>query len=88
MANTSLEQLRSEIDRLDDRLLELLNQRAGLARRIGRLKEESGRDVYDPGREALVLARLGAASSVLPPHSVREIFEAVIRACRGLQEKN
>ena len=86
MNNASLEQLRSEINRLDDRLLELLNQRGQLALSIGRLKEEDDRAVFDPGREAWVLARLSGAASVLPPDSVREIFEAIIRACRSLQE--
>ena len=54
-----IEKLRSEIDRLDDNLLGLLNERARAAIKVG--GEKAGRDanvVYRPEREAQILQRL------------------------------
>ena len=42
--------LRVEIDALDDQLLDLLNRRAALARRVGELK--GGAPAYRPERES------------------------------------
>jgi chorismate mutase / prephenate dehydratase len=51
-----LKKLREQIDRLDDELLKLANQRAALAQQIGHVKEDGV--VLRPGREAQVLQRL------------------------------
>ena len=39
---SELPKLRAEIDRLDDELLRLLNERAGVSRRIGETKDGQG----------------------------------------------
>ncbi|MDR1044850.1 MAG: chorismate mutase [Candidatus Adiutrix sp.] len=88
MTEPRLDQLRSEIDRLDRRMLELLKQRAALALAIGRLKKAAGRPVLDPTREAEILARLGRQARPLSPEAVQNIFKAVIQACRRLEEKD
>ncbi len=54
-----LKQLREQIDKLDDELLKLANQRAALAQQIGHLKEDGV--VLRPEREAQVLLRLQRA---------------------------
>lgn len=56
--NKSLEKLRNDIDQLDDRIVELLNQRAGLAVEIGKIKQLSGEALYVPSRERDVLNRM------------------------------
>jgi chorismate mutase/prephenate dehydratase len=50
-----LNQYREQIDRLDDELLRLLNQRAALAQQIGHLKDNEA--VLRPEREAQVVRR-------------------------------
>jgi len=80
-----LEKLRQEIDRLDDELLRLLNQRAALAREIGGLKQ--GAPAYRPEREAEILRRVSAASAgPLSAQRVAAVFREVISACRALEE--
>ena len=39
-----------EIDRLDNELLRIFNERAALALTIGEIKKEQGMAVYDPER--------------------------------------
>jgi chorismate mutase len=43
----TIDDIRSEIDRLDDKLLKIFNHRADLALKIGAIKKESGLAVYD-----------------------------------------
>lgn len=80
-----LEQLRAQIDALDERLLQLLNERAKLAQAVGHVK--GGGVVYRPEREAQVLRRLIEANAgPLPKDAVRLLFQEVMSACRALEQ--
>src|SRR5258708_23229677 len=77
--------LRPETDAVDDELLQLTNRRAGLAGRIGSLKQ--GAPAYRPERETQILRRVAEASAgPLAPERVTAVFREVISACRGLEE--
>jgi len=77
--------LRGEIDALDGRLLETLNQRAALARRIGGLK--AGAPAYRPEREAQILRRMAAANrGPLGNERIAAVFREVISSCRALEQ--
>ena len=81
----SIESLRGRIDAVDDRILALVNERAGLAARIGELK--GGAAVYRPEREAQVLRRLRTANTgPLPGEAVDRLFTEVISACRAVED--
>ena len=54
----SLEKLRLEIDNIDSRLLELLNERAQKVLEIASEKQTEGRSYYDPSREKRILQQL------------------------------
>jgi len=80
-----IDKLRREIDAVDDELLQLINRRAGLAGRIGSLKQ--GAPAYRPERETQILRRVAEASAgPLAPERVTAVFREVISACRGLEE--
>ena len=80
-----IETLRREIDRLDDELLRLLNERAALAQRIGGLKQ--GAPAYRPEREAEILRRVAEAGrGPLSAQRVAGVFREIISACRALEE--
>lgn len=79
-----LGKLRERIDRLDDEILKLVNQRAAVAREIGHMKNGLA---YRPEREAQVLERLrGGNPGPLPGESVTRLFVEIISACRALEE--
>ncbi len=81
-----IEKLRREIDGLDDELLKLINRRAGLAGRIGALKQGAA-SAYRPERESQILKRItGANGGPLSAERVAGVFREVISACRGLEE--
>jgi chorismate mutase/prephenate dehydratase len=79
-----LRQFRAKIDRIDDELLKLFNQRAELAQQIGHAKK--GGVVLRPEREAQVLQRLAAANQgPLSAQSVSTLFTEVMSHCRALE---
>ncbi len=74
----TLSDYRARIDELDRRMVELLNERAEVVQRIGRLKRASGQPVSMPGREREVLRNAMAGARALPAPSVRRIYERIL----------
>jgi chorismate mutase len=76
---------RLEIDRLDNELLRLLNERARIACELGAIKIASGLPAYDGRRERQVLARMCAANhGPLAAESVANIFRRIILETRRI----
>ena len=85
MAKT-LAQLRTAIDAVDQQLLALLNQRAGLAHEVGEIKKVEGSPVYRPEREAQVILGLQNANpGPLKPANIATIWREIMSACRALE---
>jgi len=81
-----IETLRARIDAIDARLVALLNERAACALAIGHLKEQAGLPIYQPAREAEVLARVGAANGgPLDTEAIVRLFERIIDEARRLE---
>lgn len=86
-ASPQLREARSNIDKLDEQLLNLLARRVAMARRAGSAKAELGHGVRDPQREAILLdtRRAHAVSLGMDPDSVEDIFQAILRFSRSAQ---
>ena len=83
----TLDQLRETIDRVDDRILESLRERAELVEQVGKLKDKSGESYYAPEREEALLQRLVAANrSRLPESSLRAIYREILSSMRALEQ--
>jgi chorismate mutase/prephenate dehydratase len=83
----TLQELRAAIDGVDDRVLELLRERAALVGAVGRLKDQSGEPYYAPEREEALLRRLVSANrSPLPEPAVRAIYREILSAMRSLEQ--
>jgi chorismate mutase len=82
----SIEELRGRIDVIDDQLVRLLNVRVACAVEVGRLKHEAGLPIYQPEREAQVLASVRRSatdlSGPLTADAVVRIFERIIDEAR------
>ncbi len=82
----NIDEIRIEIDRLDDELLRIFNDRAALALKIGEIKKERGIPVYDPGREKRIFDRMQAANpGPLENSAIVRLFERVIDESRRLE---
>jgi chorismate mutase / prephenate dehydratase len=83
MSANDLERLRSEIDRLNETILENLNERAKLARAVGMLKAGQA---YRPEREAQVLRRVKDLNrGPLSDETVALLFREIMSACLALE---
>lgn len=83
----TLEDLRAAVDGIDDRILDLLGERADLVQQIGRLKEKTGTSYYAPEREEALLRRLVATNrSRLPESSIRAIYREILSSMRALEQ--
>jgi len=82
-----LRKLRRRIDVLDRRIVKLLNDRADLARQVGRVKSEAGRRaIRDPEREREVLLRVSMANTGPTPQAdLLAIFKRLFAVARGLE---
>jgi chorismate mutase len=81
-----LESLRKRIDELDEQLVRLLSARAACALEIGRVKKTAGLDVYQPSREAEVLAHVQVLNrGPLDNGAIKRLFERVIDEARRLE---
>jgi chorismate mutase len=81
-----LDDLRRRIDALDEQLVRLLSARAACALEIGRVKRASGLPVYQPDREADVLAHVQQINhGPLDDGAIRRLFERVIDEARRLE---
>jgi chorismate mutase / prephenate dehydratase len=83
---TELAKLRQQIDSIDAQLVDLLNQRAEAAVKIGHAKQ--GGPIYRPEREAQVLKNVASANTgPLPEAGLILIFHVIMATCRDLQLK-
>ena len=83
-----LNQIRKQIDALDKRILELLNQRAKASREIGKLKEKDGQGIYAPHREKEILTRLKSLNKgLLTDEAIDAIYREIMSFSISLEKK-
>lgn len=81
-----LDAYRTRIDELDEQIVRLLNDRATCANQIGRLKEQVGMEIYQPGRERTVLDHVRRVNEgPLADVAVIRLFERIIDESRRLE---
>jgi chorismate mutase/prephenate dehydratase len=78
--------LRQAIDEVDEKILDLINQRLSLAKQIGDFKKQAGLQITDSGREKEILNRLLEKNDgPMGPDGLSNIFEAIIAEGRNVQ---
>jgi chorismate mutase-like protein len=87
-ARDQMEALRRRIDELDDTLVQLLSARAACALEVGRVKKGLGLEIYQPSREADVLAHVQRVNpGPLDDASIKRLFERIIDEARRLERE-
>ena len=84
-----LDDLRDDIDRIDEVLVRLLNERARCVCEIGRLKKELAIEIYQPEREKEVLTHVRgvAKEGPLGAEAIARLFERIIDEARTLERR-
>src|SRR5216117_592145 len=85
----TLDDLRKDIDRVDEVLVRLLNERARCVCEIGQMKKEQGLEVYQPEREKQVLEHVRSVASEGPlgAEAIARLFERIIDEARRLERR-
>lgn len=82
-----LDELRKRIDELDTQIVQLVNERADVARRVGDLKNEADSEIYVPARERAVHDHVKELNQGPLPDSVIEaIYREIISGCLTLEK--
>lgn len=78
---------RKQIDEIDRKLVDLLNQRARAAREIGKLKQNTNLPIYEPDRERDILEHVRELNGGPITHAdLVAVFEKIIGIMRRLQQ--
>ena len=85
--SAELRRLRRRIDALDRRIIKLLNDRAELAREVGRAKAAAGRrGIRDVEREREILLRVAMANEgPMPQADLLALYRRLFSATRALE---
>jgi len=85
----TLDELRDDIDRVDEVIVRLLNERARVAVEIGQLKKQLNVPIYQPDREKQVLAHVRGIASEGPlgADAIARLFERIIDEARRLERR-
>jgi len=87
MASAQIEHMRNEIDRVDDDLLRLFNERAHYAIEIGLEKRRLGLPIEVPERESVIIRRAVEDNhGPLDGDAIQRLFEAVIAESRVAEQ--
>ncbi len=87
-ADKDLQHYRREIDRIDDEILRLLNERSKNVIEIGRLKKQSDCDanLHTPAREAEIIERLTRRNpGPFPNEAIRPVYREIMSASLSLE---
>ena len=82
----TIEELRAKIDDVDDRILQLLNERSRVVLEVGHLKSGKNLEFHVPGRERQIYERLLKANpGPFPNDALKNIYREIISACLALE---
>ena len=80
-----LEQLRSQIDTIDDQITDLFTARMDLSKEIAGCKKDSGLGVMNVSREREVISRVTARAGADMESYVRVLYQTIFEASRSYQ---
>ena len=87
MGHLNLDELRDQVNGLNTKILDLINERTELVQEIGKVKEKQGVNRYDPIREREMLNFLKEYNQgPLPTGVMEQIFKGIFMSALEIQE--
>lgn len=84
-SKNKIKELRNEIDSIDDRIIELLEERFLVSKYIGKIKQNFEKEVLDTEREKEIIDRLAQKTKILNRETLRLIYENIFKVSRKIQ---
>jgi chorismate mutase/prephenate dehydratase len=86
MSKQKLQELRNRIDEMDDRLLDLLNERARIVIEIGNIKKAEKLDFHSPSREREIMERLTDRNKgPFPQDTLKAVYREILSSSLSLE---
>lgn len=86
MSEAGLQELRDKLDSIDNKLLELVNERMDIVHQVGLLKAQSGGAIYRPEREKAIIDRLESLNKgKLNRAAIEALFLEIFAISRNLE---
>jgi len=87
MSMQKLADCRRQIDAVDVKIVELLNERTEIVHEIGRIKRQFSMPIYEPKREDQVFENVTSNNpGPMTPDALKRIFERIIDEMRTIQQ--
>ena len=77
--------IRNKIDKIDDRIINLLNKRGILSQKIGNLKRKENKDIQHPQREEEIIKRMKKKAKTFDHMNIEKIWKEIMDACKFIQ---
>lgn len=82
-----LKDLRDNIDSVDEKILDLLNERTGYVLDVGKVKGEHNAEFYVPSRERAIYEKLTKANKgPFPNNALKSVYREIISASLSLEK--
>ena len=86
MSMEKIQELRKKIDGIDDKLLDLLNERARIVIEVGNIKKTGKIEFHSPSREREIIERLtGRNNGPLPQDTLKAVFREIMSSSLSLE---
>ncbi len=80
-----LKKFREEIDKIDEELVRLINQRCEIAKQVGEIKREKKLPIVNEKREQEVIEHVRSLTSCVPPEKIEIIWKELIALALSLE---
>jgi len=86
MSKQKIQELRKKIDEIDDKLIDMLNERARYVIEVGDIKKAEKLDFHSPSREQEILERLSARNKgPFPQDTLRAVYREILSSSLSLE---
>jgi len=86
MSIDKIQELRKKIDELDDKIIDLLNQRAKIVIEVGDIKKAEKLDFHSPNREREILERLTSRNrGPFPQDTLKAVYREILSSSLSLE---
>lgn len=83
-----ISELRRQVDEIDRKIVELLNERTRLVREIIKVKKENRLSLYDPRREEEIFEKIREANpGDLYNEALIDIYETILKWMKSLADE-
>ncbi|MHA1294344.1 MAG: prephenate dehydratase [Promethearchaeota archaeon] len=80
-----LKRYREQIDEIDHKIIELINERGKIVLKISEIKKDLHLKTYQPQREKEIIERIKSKSEILKSKNIEAIWKEIMGACKDIQ---